>query len=183
VFYMDIENYIALGQETKSYFTIDQNNPQGTYVDYLLTVPVNSNAKVSGIELAWEQAFGEHWGGFANYTYADGSTDDGTDMLGTSENTFNVGGYFENEKFNARLNYSYRSEFYSGLDRATAFYQDAVDTVSASFGYKINDNFAVTLDGLNLNNPKTAYYAESKERPRSIYENGRQYYLTLRMKF
>jgi iron complex outermembrane receptor protein len=183
VFYMDIENYIALGQETKTYFTIDQNNPQGTYVDYVLTVPVNSNAEVSGIELAWEQAFGEHWGGFANYTYADGSTDDGTDMLGTSENTFNVGGYFENEKFNARLNYSYRSEFYSGLDRATAFYQDAVDTVSASFGYKINDNFAITLDGLNLNNPKTAYYAESEERPRSIYENGRQYYLTLRMKF
>jgi iron complex outermembrane receptor protein len=36
---------------------------------------------------------------------------------------------------------------------------------------------------LNLNNPKTAYYAESQERPRSIYENGRQYYLTLRMKF
>jgi iron complex outermembrane receptor protein len=183
VFYMDIENYIALGHETKSYFTIDQNNPDGEFVDYVLSVPVNSNAKVNGVELAWEQAFGDNFGGFANYTYADGSTDDGSDMLGTSENTFNIGGYFENEQFNARLNYTYRSEFYSGLDRATAFYQDAVDTVSASLGYKINDNFTVTLDGLNLNNPKTAYYAESQERPRSIYENGRQYYLTLRMKF
>lgn len=183
VFYMDINNYIALGHETKSYFTVDQNNPQGAYVDYVLSVPVNSNAKVNGVELAWEQAFGENFGGFANYTYANGSTDDGTDMLGTSKNTFNAGAWFENDSFNARVNYSYRSAFYSGLDRASAFYQDDVDTVSASLGYKISDNFTVSLDGLNLNNPKTAYYAESKERPRSIYENGRQYYLTLRMKF
>lgn len=183
VFYMDISNYISLGYETKTFFTIDQNNPQGKYVDYVLSVPVNSNADVNGMELAWEQAFGDNFGGFANYTYANGSTDDGTDMLGTSKNTFNAGAWFENDSFNARLNYSYRSAFYSGLDRASAFYQDSVDTVSASFGYKINDNFMVTLDGLNLNNPKTAYYAESEERPRSIYENGRQYYLTLRMKF
>ncbi len=183
VFYMDIENYIALGHETKSYYTIDSVNPTGAYVDYILSVPVNSNAKVKGLELAYEQAFGENFGGFANFTYADGSTDDGSDMLGTSKHTYNLGAWFENDSFNARVNYTFRSSFYSGLDRATAFYQDDVDTVSASLGYKINDNFTVSLDGLNLNNPKTAYYAESKERPRSIYENGRQYYLTLRMKF
>ena len=146
-------------------------------------IPVSSDAKVKGFELAWEQPFGDYFGAFANYTYADGETADGTPMLGTSDNTYNVGAYFENDRFNARVNYTYRSEFYSGLDRASAFFQDEIDNVSASFGYKINDNFTLALDLMNLNNPKTKYYAESKERPRSISENGRQYYLNLRFKF
>ncbi len=182
-FLMDIENYVTLGNERRSYLTIDSNNPNGAMVEYDLSIPVNSNAKVRGFEVAWEQPFGDYFGVFANYTFAKGDTDDGNDMLGTSRNTYNLGGYFENEHFNARLNYTYRSEFFSGLDRASAFYQDEIDNVSASFGYKFNDNYSIALDALNLNNPKTAYYAENRDRPRSIYQNGRQYYLTFRMKF
>lgn len=82
-------------------------------------------------------------------------------MLGSSKNIYNLGGYFENEHFNARLNYTFRSSFYSGLDRSSAFYQDDVDNVSASFGYKFNKNYSLALDALNLNNPKTRYYAET----------------------
>lgn len=189
LFYMDIDNYVALDTVRRQYFTIDANNPLGALVNYDVTIPVGSEAKVKGFELAWEQPIGEYFGAFANYTYADGETDatrvDGSreDMLGTSKNTYNVGGYFENERFNARLNYTFRSSFYSGLDRTSAFYQDDIDNVSASFGYKFNDTFSLALDALNLNNPKTKYYAENRDRPRSIYENGRQYYLTFRMKF
>jgi len=182
VFHMDIDNYVALTNITRSYFTLDSIN-NGVFIDYVLSIPVSSDAKVKGFELAWEQPFGEYFGAFANYTYADGETGDGSPMLGTSDNTYNVGAYFENDRFNARVNYTYRSEFYSGLDRASAFFQDEIDNVSASFGYKINDNFSLALDMMNLNNPKTKYYAESRERPRSIYENGRQYYLNLRFKF
>lgn len=189
LFYMDIDNYVALGTTRRQYLTIDANNPQGALVDYDVTIPLGSDAKVRGFELAWEQPIGDYFGAFANFTYADGSTNakraDGTneDMLGTSKNTYNLGGYFENEHFNARLNYTFRSSFYSGLDRSSAFYQDDVDNVSASFGYKFNDNYSLALDALNLNNPKTQYYAENRDRPRSIYENGRQYYVTFRMKF
>ncbi len=189
LFYMDIDNYVALGTTRRQYLTIDANNPQGALVDYDVTIPLGSDAKVRGFELAWEQPIGDYFGAFANYTYADGSTNakraDGTneDMLGTSKNTYNLGGYFENEHFNARLNYTFRSSFYSGLDRSSAFYQDDVDNVSASFGYKFNENYSLALDALNLNNPKTQYYAENRDRPRSIYENGRQYYVTFRMKF
>lgn len=184
VFSMDIDNYVSLARSRQQYLTIDQLHPApGAMVDYDLTVPVNSHAEVNGVELAWEAPIGEYFGAFANYTYAEGDTDDGQPMVGTSENTYNVGVWFENEMFNARVNYSYRSEFFSGLDRASAFWQDEIDNVSASFGWKINDNYSLSLDAMNLNNPKTKYYAESKERPRSIYENGRQYYLNFRFKF
>jgi iron complex outermembrane receptor protein len=183
VYYMDIDNYVSLGQETATFFTIDEQHPQGQYVDYLLTVPVGSSAKVKGFELAWQQPIGENWGFMANYSYADGDTKDGDPMLGTSKNTYNVGGYFETDKFSARVAYNYRSSFYSGLDRATAFFQDSVGSVDASMGYAFTDNFSLSLDGRNLSNERVDYYAASKERPRSSYINGRQYYLNLRFYF
>ena len=81
------------------------------------------------------------------------------------------------------MSYNYRSAFYSGLDRSTAFYQAAVDNVAASLGYKINENFSVTFDAHNLNNAKLKYYALNEDQPRSIYQSGRQYYLNARIKF
>jgi len=183
-FSMDIDNYVSLTRVRQQYLTIDNLHPApGVMVNYDVTIPVNTHAEVNGFEIAWQQPIGDNFGVFANYTYAEGDTDDGQPMLGTSKNTYNVGGYFENDMFNARINYTYRSEFFSGLDRASAFWQDEIDSVSASFGYKINENFQLTLDAMNLNNPKTKYYAESKQRPRSIYENGRQYYLNFRFKY
>ncbi len=183
LFYMDMDNYIALGQEMRSIFTIDAQDPEGRFVDYLLTVPVNSSAKVKGFEVALQQPIGEYFGVMANYSYADADTADDQPMLGTSKNTYNLGGYFETDHWSVRLSYNFRSAFYSGLDRASAFYQDDIQSVDGSIGYIINDNFTVSLDGRNLTDESYKYYAESKERPRSIYENGRQYYLNLRFNF
>ena len=186
VFSMDIDNYVSLSNVRRTYLTEDRTDPQNPVVipvEYDLTVPVGTQASVNGFEIAWEGPIGEYFGAFANYTYAESDVEDGTPMLGTSENTYNAGVWFENDHFNARVNYTYRSEFYSGLDRASAFYQDEIDSVSASLGYKINDNFSLQLDAMNLNNPKTQYYAENRDRPRSIYENGRQYYLSFRFKY
>jgi iron complex outermembrane recepter protein len=186
VFSMDIDDYVSLTNVRRTYLTEDRTDPLNPVivpVEYDVTVPVGSSASVNGFELAWQGTFGEYFGGFANYTYTEGNTDDGTPMLGTSENTYNLGVWFENAMFNARVNYTYRSEFYSGLDRNSAFFQDEIDSLSASFGWKINDSFTLALDAMNLNNPKTQYYAENKDRPRSIYENGRQYYLNFRFKY
>jgi len=49
-------------------------------------------------------------------------------------------------------------------------------------GYKISDNLAVSLDLQNLNNPTLKYFALNEDQPRSIYQSGRQFYLTLRGK-
>ena len=55
--------------------------------------------------------------------------------------------------------------------------------LSASLGYKLNDNFAVSLDAQNLNDPVLKYYGDFKSEPRAIYKNGRQFYLTARLKY
>ncbi len=90
-------------------------------------------------------------------------------LVGTSKDTYNVSGYFENKMFNAQVGYTYRSAFYSGLDRSTAFTQDNIGTLSASLGYTMNEHFSIKLDGLNLNNPTLKYYALNTTQPRAFY--------------
>jgi iron complex outermembrane receptor protein len=188
LFYMDLRNYVSYGTATRSYFTYSSLNPNGALQPYLLTVPVNAAGRVEGAEFAYQQAFTDNLGIITNFTYADGKqTSDisinGDDRLvGTSKDTYNVTGYFENAHFSARVAYTYRSAFYSGLDRNTAFTQDKIGDVTASLAYIINQNFSITLDGQNLNDPTLKYYALNQEQPRAFYRNGRQYYLTARFK-
>jgi iron complex outermembrane receptor protein len=185
-FYMDLKDYVAYGSYLQ-YFT--QFDKQGAYqAPYQVSAPVNADGRVYGAEFQWQQPFGDYFGINTNYTYADGrqtsAVQAGTtdQLVGTSKNTFNVIGYFETPRFYARVAYTYRSAFYSGLDRSTAFSQDAVGTLAASLGYTVNNNFQITLDGLNLNNPTLKYFALNEDQPRAFYKNGAQYYLNLRFK-
>jgi iron complex outermembrane recepter protein len=191
-FYMDLRNYIGYGSETKSYVTFNQDF-KGVEVPYNLSVPINATGRVDGLELAYVQAFTQNLGFAGNYTYADGKqtsnvqpNPDGSPgdhrLVGTSKNTYNVSAYFENKMFNARVGYTYRSAFYSGLDRSTAFTQDSIGTLSASLGYTMNEHFSITFDAMNLNNPTLKYYALNEDQPRAFYKNGSQYYLNFRFK-
>jgi iron complex outermembrane receptor protein len=182
-FYMDMDSLISVGQITRQFRTFNQANPNGFMADYVLNVPVNGSGKVKGLEFTVEQPLGTNFGVSANYTYTDAEESGGRPMLGASKSVYNVGAWFENDNWNARVSYSYRDDFYNGLDRNTAFSQDEVGVLSASLGYKFSDNLSLSLDGRNLNNPKLKYYALNKDQPRSIYENGRQFYLTARVKF
>ncbi len=192
-FYMDLRNYIGYGSEIKTYTTYSSQFPTGALVPYNLTVPINAKGRVEGGEFAYQQAFTENVGFIGNYTYADGKQTSnvqptptgapGDDRLvGTSKNTYNAIAYFENKFYSARVAYTYRSSFYSGLDRSTAFTQYNIGTLSASLGYTINDHFQITLDGMNLNNPTLKYYALNQDQPRAFYKNGSQYYLNFRFK-
>jgi iron complex outermembrane receptor protein len=188
LFYMDLRNYVSYGTVQRNYFTYSTAFPTGASLPYLVTIPVNATGRVEGTEIAYQQAFTQNFGFIGNYTYADGKqtsniTINGDDRLvGTSKNTYNVQGYFENKHISARIAYTYRSSFYSGLDRNTAFTQYNIGDLSASLAYTISDNFSITLDGQNLNNPTLKYYALNEDQPRAFYKNGSQYYLTFRFK-
>ena len=188
LFYMDLDNYVSFGTERRTYFTAGPNYPEGADVEYDLTVPVNAQGRVQGVELNYQQAINDNFGVFGNYTYADGEqtsqlTSDDDRLVGTSENTYNLGGYFETANFHARVNYTYRSEFFSGLDRQTAFSQDDIASLSASIGYTFAERYTVTLDGQNLNDPTLKYFALNEDQPRAFYKNGAQYYLSFRANF
>ncbi|MFL6627794.1 MAG: TonB-dependent receptor, partial [Vitreoscilla sp.] len=183
LFYMDLTNYVSLGHTTGVYQTQTHDHPLGTPITYTLTTPVNSSAKVHGVELAYQQPI---WGGLgaeANLTALSYSTADGEALVGASKLTYNLSGYYENDLFSARLGWNHRSKFYSGLDRQTAFSQAAVGALSASLNFNITKQFAVHFDARNLNNPKLKYYALNESQPRAIYSNGRQYYVSASYEF
>ena len=182
-FAMDLKDYVAFGTENRQLFSELTNQLE----TYLVSVPVNSNGSVTGLELVYEQPIGESFGVNANYTYADGKTahtwaDGSNNLVGTSKDTYNVGAYFENEKFSARATYSYRSSFLIGLSGANPYYQDDFGTVSLALNYKPTEWINVSLDALNLNSPTLTYY-QSATAPTAFYNNGRQFYLNLRFKF
>jgi iron complex outermembrane receptor protein len=193
LFYMDLRNYIGYSSKPLSELSFSNSSPYGAYDNYLASYPINAQGRVDGLELAYQQALTEHFGVAANYTYADGKQTSavppsptggpGDDRLvGTSKTTYNINGYYEDAHFSARVAWNYRSAYFDGLDRSTAFSEDSIGYLSASLAYTINDNFMVTLDGQNLNNPTLKYYALNETQPRAFYTNGRQYYLNLRLK-
>ena len=182
-FSMDLDDYVAFGTETRMLYSELTNQLEA----YLVSVPVNSNGSVTGLELVYEQPIGESFGFNANYTYADGQTahtwaDGSNNLVGTSKDTYNVGVYFENEKFSARANYTHRTAFLIGLSGANPYYQDDFGTLSLALNYNPTELLNVSLDALNLNGPTLTYY-QSATAPTAFYNNGRQFYLNLRFKF
>jgi iron complex outermembrane receptor protein len=187
VFSLDMKDYVGFGTVVQPYLdqTASAAAGQDVFVDYEVSIPVNVDAKVKGFELSYEQPIGENFGVAANYTYADSSSDGAKPVFGTSRDTYNVSGYFENDKFNFRLSYTYRSDYYAGVSRTDDFYQDGIGNLSASAGYKVNDWMSISLDALNLNDPTLKYSSKVGDQmlPYAFYSNGRQYYLNLRFKF
>jgi iron complex outermembrane receptor protein len=187
-FFMNLHDYISYGSITTTFTNFNTAFPNGFAAPYIVTVPINVDGRVYGAEFNYQQAITDNFGVAANYTYADGTQTSGltpttdTRLVGTSKDTYNVLVYFETTKFSARVAYNFRSAFYSGLDRSTAFTQDDIGTLAASIGYQVTNSFAITLDGLNLNNPTLKYYALNTDQPRAFYKNGSQYYLNFRFK-
>ncbi|HZX79426.1 MAG TPA: TonB-dependent receptor [Lysobacter sp.] len=182
-FSMDMRDYVAFGIEKQMLFSELTHRLE----EYTVSVPINVDAQVHGVEVAYEQPIGENFGINANYTRSEGKTahtwaDGSNNLLGNSKNTYNVGAYFENETFGARISYTYRSAFLIGLSGANPYYQDEFGTLAASLSYKATDWLSVTFDALNLNDPTYKYY-QSANIPTAFYQNGRQYYLNFRFKF
>ncbi|MDI4633121.1 TonB-dependent receptor [Pelomonas sp. V22] len=185
-FHMQMGSYIKDGTFSATLPTLlapaGGGTPQIVDRKYLLTGPVNKSASVTGLEFAFESPVAANFGVSANYTFADGHDSDGHVLRGNVKHSLNLGGFYEDDKFSARVNYGYTGDIYIGTDRGTDYYQKGSAVLSASLGYKISENFGISLDAQNLNNPKLKYYA-SETQPRAIYANGRQFYLTARVKF
>lgn len=178
LFYMDLRSIVAQGTSTGTYY----NNKRSAPAEYQITSPFNTGGKNKGIELSWQQPLYDNFGFLANYTWADGELDDGGELLNSSKRTYNLTGYFENERFSARLAYSFRSAYKAGVDRGASQHVDDMPSLAASVNVKLTEQLTLTFDALNLTNETIKMYAENKERPRAFYANGRTFFLGLRGK-
>lgn len=177
VFTMNMPSYVTYGYNSRTFLDTTTN----TFASFVVTSPYNVGASNRGYEVSWQQPLAWGFGALANYTYADGYSDNGTALVGNSRSTGNVEAYYENKVFSARVAYTYRSSFLVGLANVTPQYAAPLGTLAASLNYQINDAIALTFDGLNLNDPIIKYYSNAAQ-PQAFYSNGRQYFLGFRIK-
>jgi iron complex outermembrane receptor protein len=204
-FYKDISSYIVQGStvERLPAEILDPNDvritnpanhctasgtPNNYICDYTVGRPVNVSGGVDkGIEVSFQKPL---WGGFgiqANYTYQDASSDSGVPIPNFSRHLANLTGYYENDRFSVRLSGNYRSKYFADYDSERGFrplYVDDTFSLDGSASFNVNENFALTLDAVNLTNETLEeFYDNDAGRPARFYKNGRVIYFGVRAKF
>ncbi|WP_434026352.1 TonB-dependent receptor [[Pseudomonas] boreopolis] len=182
VFYRDISSYIVTTTTTETL-----SDPTNGIVNgqYTVTRPENaSGAKVTGASLNYQQAFGLGFGLAANYTYAESSSDDGLNLPYLSRNTYNVIPYWEHGPWMVRVNYSYRSKYFTQIGRLESnIFTDSYKQLDLTASYEFNDWVSLSLSATNLLDSTYYWYNEVKYAPIGMYKNGRGYQAQLNFKF
>jgi iron complex outermembrane receptor protein len=201
VFHSKIDGYVKTG--TVAQTTVDLQDPRDQSVKpFFVNTSSQQGAKISGIELAYEQPV---WGGFgvqSNISRAKTKVDDGRPMVGASEWAANLGGYFEDDDMSARLVYNYRGKYVAsstapsptansqglsvinGVAMPTApTIAAGVSTLAFSLNYNLTKNVVLAFDATNLLNTSRAQYRYSEEEPQKLDVSGRAFYLNLKYKF
>ena len=123
------------------------------------------------------------FGLLANYTYVDGSADNGSDLPFNSRHQVNISPYYENGPFSARVTYNWRSRYFTGVDRGDQMYVRAYTGLDATAGYRFNDQVSLTVSGQNLLDSEYYAYANTVTLPRGVYRTGRKLMATLSIDF
>ncbi|TBX23662.1 ligand-gated channel protein [Bowmanella sp. JS7-9] len=149
------------------------------------------SAEIEGLELQYQQDFDNGFGAIVNYTYTDARADEMTftDMNAvlsdSSRHSYNVSGYYEDERFQVRVSYNWRSEY---MLRESGSYgnrlHDAFGSLDLSAVYHLTDSIDLKLDANNLleessvqtgnNNFQTNYSGFARGFPLYEYEMARR---------
>lgn len=180
VFYKDISNYILQNTQPEQYF----NQSQGRVTTYQISRPFNAgSAEVKGLAVAYQQNYAYGFGLLANYTYADASGQKGASLPYSSKHQVNLSPFYEAGPFSARATFTWRSKYFTGVDRGDNMYVRAAKTLDATVGYAVNKNITMSVSGQNLLDSEYYAYANTTALPRGVYRTGRKLQATLNVAF
>jgi iron complex outermembrane receptor protein len=180
VFYKDISNYILQATAPEEHF----NQAQNAVTTYQISRPTNAgSAELRGASFAYQQTFGMGFGLLANYTYVDGSADNGSDLPFNSRHQVNISPFYENGPFSARVTYNWRSKYFTGVDRGDQMYVRAYTGLDATAGYRFNEQVSLNVSAQNLLDSEYYAYANTVALPRGVYRTGRKLMATLSVDF
>jgi len=148
---------------------------------------------ITGLELALQRAWDNGWGAAFNYTYVtsdiDRAPDSGAadcDYNGLSPNTVNVSGFFENEKWSARLSYNYRDEFLFlcfDPNQGQPVNREAFGQFDLTASYNINDAYQVFFQGVNILDEERRDFSIFRNRFLEYEDTGARYTIGVRGSF
>lgn len=201
-FMKDVKNFVTFTETRVDASEIDFDLPDEE-ADNGWTVQEKANGKdaqIEGLELQYQQDFGNGFGTLINYTYTDTDTDkdtyvDGNPFLSdSSKDQYNITGYYENDDFSVRLSYNWRSEY---MIRETGSYgnrlHDDFGSLDLSATYHATDWLDIRLDATNIteedakqygnNNYPTSYSGFTRDFPLYEYEMARRINLGASVRF
>jgi len=197
-----IDGYAKTGGTSSGQTVELYDGTTNQYRTYMINSSTQQKARIRGVELGWEQPIAWGFGFQTNASYAETRVDDGRPMTGASKLAGNMGLYFENDTFSARLVYNYRGEYVSsttapaptansqgnsvigGITMPSAPTIAApVSNVAFSANYQVTPALQLSFSATNLTNPTRATYRYSEEEQQKLDASGRQYYLEARYKF
>lgn len=150
---------------------------------------------ITGFEVALQHSFEGALDGFGvltNYTYVDsdvqraeGSAAEECDYNGLSPHTFNVTGFYEKNRIQARASYNWRDEFllqcFSNASRPRN--QEAFGQLDFSIGYDVTDNLQLFVDGVNLFDADIQQFSVVQERFLRYEDTGSRFTFGVRGRF
>jgi len=168
----------------------------GAPATFDVTAPVNQEeATLDGWEIAVQKTFGDSgFGVIANATIVDGnvafdnlSLDTQFVLLGLSDSA-NLIGFYENERFQARVAYNWRDDFFNGLAGASSGTPGPVNVQSVgqwdiSASYDVSDNLTVFFEGINVTEETTRSFGRSTVQVIQAAQTGARFNIGARYAF
>ncbi|MEL7042885.1 MAG: TonB-dependent receptor [Pseudomonadota bacterium] len=209
VFYKDVENFVLTtdDEDTVDAFA-DEYIAQSTRdliastagltgsFDFQGDIAVNGGeATIQGVELGLQTPFyflPGNWSNFGiavNYTYTDSeftsASGETLPFPGSSENSFNLVGYYEQGGFSGRLAYTYRDEFLidQGGQTENVQFNDEDGRLDLGLRYRFENGLRFSFDALNLTEEQNYKYYDTPQRLEDIEVEGRIYQISVGYKF
>ncbi|MEW6984020.1 TonB-dependent receptor [Colwelliaceae bacterium 6471] len=173
VFFKQVENFVKIVEKTgvpASEVPLALPADEAAFGWTTQTTENAGDADIWGMELQYQQDFGNGFGTIVNYTYTDTDTDRDTFkdnnpfLTDASDHTYNVTGYYENDDLYVRLSYNWRSEY---MLRETGAYgnrlHDDFGSLDLSAVYHFNDNVDFKIDVVNITGEESLQYGNNQE--------------------
>lgn len=193
-FYKDVSAFTTTVEVVEEHPEAPNNTLTGPAAyTYVIGRPVNGeDGKIQGVELNYQQALSmlpapfDGFGYALTYTYADSETPELDELTGrtlpipnSSEHSANAVVYYEKGPFSGRVAYNYRSEYMTNGGSVASGgnnYADERGQVDVSASFRINENFQLTFEGVNLTREINSFYRTNTGRLYSSYLDDRRLY-------
>lgn len=171
-----------------------------TIVDYVQPQNIPDTTKITGFEVLYQQPLNfivDGLGAMVNYSKINGNTSFETgngvivpsNIVGLSDENYNLVLFYENERFSIRGSYSFRSDYtVSACCRNNQPFLKMREgsgqlDMSATYVLPFAENVTLTLEGINLNeNDEYTYFGDTRMLQRYV-GTGRQIFVGARATF
>ncbi len=184
-----IKDWIVLSSATET-LSLESSD----YADFDITRPRNEHdVDIYGIELNWIHSFDNGFGFQTNATFVNSNKD--LSQASAGQSTFAIEGlsdsanvvvFYEKKAWQVRLAYNIREEFLQHRfwqNGSEPMYVGSYKQLDASASYKVNTDFTLFFEGLNLLDENTHKYGYQKSQFLEFSETEPRYALGIRASF